>query len=90
MFLILIPIVLFLLAWVPFDHGPAGIIILVVFFVGFIGGLLIVDRSDRRFSEQIGFVCPFCRKSLYKQSSRGYTTPLITRGECPSCKCKLF
>lgn len=65
LFLILIPLVFSLLAWLPLDRGTAPIIMLgIIFFGGFIGGLLLIERSDRRFSEQIGlFVRPATRAS---------------------------
>ena len=50
-------------------------------------GVVLIQRTNARFSRRIGFVCPACGQPLYAASSAfGSYSRLVTRGECPHCR----
>jgi hypothetical protein len=55
--------------------------LLAVFYAVFI----LIPRADARHSKRIGFLCPACGGTLYRQSSASSRSSLITRGTCPRC-----
>src|SRR5439155_20664178 len=77
----------FLAARLLLQHAPAAIILLITAFVLFgYFGFVVVPRVAARQCKGIGFVCPFCDKPLYYQSSFFWRySSLIMRSECPHC-----
>ena len=82
----------FVLAFFPARFLPSRFdtllyAILAVDFVALLYALLVViPRADARHCVRIGFVCPACSAPLYRASSVGDLSALITRGVCPRCE----
>src|SRR6266480_2853231 len=60
----------FIAARLLVNHASVAMVLLITAFVLFVYfTFVVVPRSDARESEQVGFVCPFCGRPLYYQSS---------------------